>query len=224
MPAAGSGRRFGAAVAKQYLPLAGRTVIEHSLAHFLNDPRCRQIIVAVDTADTQFAALPLARDPRVRQVGGGAQRCDSVWNALQVLQGGDADWVLVHDAARPCVTRQEIDSLIATLAPDAIGGLLAVALADTLKRGDRSQHVVDTSSRELLWRALTPQMFRLGLLRKALDEARRAGRQPTDESQAVEWIGHAPRLVEGRASNLKITTPDDLALATAILSREKAAS
>jgi len=124
---------------KQYMPLAGSTVIEHALAPFLADPRCRQIIVALDPADVRFRTLPPARDPRVQVVPGGAQRCDSVRNALQAIAAADDDWVLVHDAARPCVARSDVDTLIAAVAGDAVGGLLAVPLADTLKRGNDRQ-------------------------------------------------------------------------------------
>jgi 2-C-methyl-D-erythritol 4-phosphate cytidylyltransferase len=228
MPAAGSGRRFGAAVPKQYLELAGSTVIEHSLAPFLADSRCRKIIVALDPGDEQFARLPLAANPRVRRVAGGAARCDSVRHAVVAIAaaddaGGDDasaddDWVLVHDAARPCLARADLDALLAALADDPVGGLLATPLADTLKRADQAGRAVDTPSRESLWRALTPQMFRLGPLRAALAAAHAAGREPTDEAQAMEWAGHRPRLVAGRADNLKITTASDLVLAAAVLS------
>jgi 2-C-methyl-D-erythritol 4-phosphate cytidylyltransferase len=210
---------------KQYLDLAGSTVIERSLAPFLADPRCREIIVALDPADERFARLPLAANPRVRTVAGGAARCDSVRNAVKAVAaaddaGADDDWVLVHDAARPCLTRADLDALLAALADDPVGGLLATPLADTLKRADQGGRVVDTPSRESLWRALTPQMFRLGGLRAALAAAHAAGREPTDEAQAMEWAGHQPRLVAGRADNLKITSPADLALATAVLGRK----
>jgi 2-C-methyl-D-erythritol 4-phosphate cytidylyltransferase len=219
MPAAGTGRRFGAGVPKQYLPLAGRTVIEHALAPFLADPRCQQIVVAIDADDAQFARLPVANEPRLRCVPGGAQRCDSVRNALAALDAADGDWVLVHDAARPCLASEDLNALITTLLDDPVGGLLAVPLADTLKRVGAAQRVVDTPSRESLWRALTPQMFRLGLLRQSMQAAHAAGREPTDEAQSAEWAGHAPRLVAGRADNLKITIPADLALAAAVLAQ-----
>jgi 2-C-methyl-D-erythritol 4-phosphate cytidylyltransferase/2-C-methyl-D-erythritol 2,4-cyclodiphosphate synthase len=219
LPAAGTGRRFGAALPKQYLELAGRKVIEHALAPFLADPRCQQIVVALDPGDTQFRILPSAADSRVRCVAGGAQRCDSVRNAILQLDASEDDWVLVHDAARPCLTRADLDTLIAAVAEDAVGGLLAVPLADTLKQGSDGQRVVTTASRESLWRALTPQMFRLGPLRRALQAAQAAGREPTDEAQALEWCGHAPRLVAGRADNLKITMPADLKLAAAVLAQ-----
>jgi 2-C-methyl-D-erythritol 4-phosphate cytidylyltransferase/2-C-methyl-D-erythritol 2,4-cyclodiphosphate synthase len=220
MPAAGSGRRFGSAVPKQYLDLGGRKVIEHALAPFLADARCQQILVALDPADSRFSTLALAGHARVTVVTGGAQRCDSVRNAVMAINAEDGDWVLVHDAARPCLTRADLDALLASLADDPVGGLLAAPLTDTLKRADDSRRVMDTPSRESLWRALTPQMFRLGLLREALRSAHVAGREPTDEAQAVEWLGQATRLVPGRPDNLKVTSPEDLALAAAVLAQE----
>jgi 2-C-methyl-D-erythritol 4-phosphate cytidylyltransferase len=223
VPAAGSGRRFGAAMPKQYLDLAGKTIIEHALAPFLADPRCQQIIVALDPGDQKFHQLPVARDARVRTVAGGAQRCDSVRQAALQVEAGADDWVLVHDAARPCLTAADRDALIEALAADAVGGLLATPLADTLKLADAGQRVIDTPSRQSLWRALTPQMFRLQVLRAALLAANSAGREPTDEAQAVEWAGFAPRLVPGRADNLKVTSPSDLALVAAVLAQRSEA-
>lgn len=218
MPAAGSGQRFGQELPKQYMPLAGRTVIEWSLLPFLDDPRCAGIVVALAPADAHFLKLPLVRDPRIATVPGGAQRADSVLAALESLRDGADEWVLVHDAARPCVTRAEVDALLEAAAADAVGGLLAVPLADTLKR-EVDGRVHETPSREALWRALTPQMFRLGALRTALQAASALRRSPTDEAQALEWQGHQPRLVPGSPQNLKITTAADLTLAAAILSQ-----
>jgi 2-C-methyl-D-erythritol 4-phosphate cytidylyltransferase/2-C-methyl-D-erythritol 2,4-cyclodiphosphate synthase len=219
MPAAGTGRRFGGSTPKQYLSLAGRSVIEHALAPFLEDARCRGVVVALDAGDSTFETLSLSRDARLRRVRGGDHRCDSVRNALAAVTDGEDAWVLVHDAARPCVTRAEVDALLAGCEHDVAGGLLAVPMADTLKRTDESQRVLKTAPREGLWRALTPQMFRLGLLRRALQAAHDAGRQPTDEAQAVEWLGEFPRLVAGNPGNLKITTAADLALAAALLAQ-----
>jgi 2-C-methyl-D-erythritol 4-phosphate cytidylyltransferase len=219
MPAAGSGRRFGASVPKQYLELAGRAVIEHALAPFVADTRCRGIVVALDPGDQLFSGLAVAREPKIRSVAGGAQRCDSVRNALVAIAGADDDWVLVHDAARPCLARADLDALIDALLEDPVGGLLAAPLSDTLKRADCVQRIVETLARESLWRAFTPQMFRLRLLRDAMAGAHAAGRLPTDEAQAVEWAGQSPRLVAGRTDNLKITSPADLELAAAVLAQ-----
>jgi 2-C-methyl-D-erythritol 4-phosphate cytidylyltransferase len=224
MPAAGSGSRFGSQTPKQFLPLAGAAVIEHALAPFLADPGCNGIIVALDeTSGGCFAGLRIATDARVRQVAGGARRCDSVRNALAVITGEDSQWVLVHDAARPCITREDIARLLKEVADDPVGGLLATPLADTIKRADVAQRVVDTPPRAGLWRALTPQMFRLGMLRTALAAAAAGGREPTDEAQAIEWLGFAPRLVAGDPGNIKLTTPADLKLAASWLAQENRA-
>lgn len=219
MPAAGSGQRFGPERPKQYMPLAGRTVIEWALQPFLADPRCVQLVVALAGGDEHFNTLATSHDPRLQCVTGGAQRCDSVLAALESITSGDEEWVLVHDAARPCVTRAEIDALLDAAAADATGALLAQPLADTLKRSDAAGRVLDTPPRESLWRAQTPQAFRLGPLRAALRAARAANRVPTDEAQAMEWRGLPARLVPGSATNLKITEASDLALAAAILAQ-----
>ncbi|MGH8200766.1 MAG: 2-C-methyl-D-erythritol 4-phosphate cytidylyltransferase [Steroidobacteraceae bacterium] len=216
MPAAGIGRRFGGERPKQYAPLCGRTVIEWALALFVTDPSCAGAVVALAPDDPYWAAIA---SPRVRVAAGGQERSHSVRNALAALldRATPDDWVLVHDAARPCLPRQDLDRLLAELATHAVGGLLATPAADTLKRGDASRNVQQTVDREGLWRALTPQMFRYGRLCEALDRAHAAGRIPTDEAQAIEWLGDVPRLVEGAAANLKITSAADLAIAAALL-------
>jgi 2-C-methyl-D-erythritol 4-phosphate cytidylyltransferase len=222
MPAAGAGRRFGAETPKQYAPLEGRTVIEWALAPFLGDARCARIVVALAAGDSHFARLPLRS--RTSTAEGGAQRSESVRAALSALapQAQADDWVLVHDAARPCLDVQDLERLVSRLAAHAVGGLLAVPVADTLKRAaleaaDAAPMVAATQERAGLWRALTPQMFRYGVLCAALDAAHASGRTPTDEAQALEWQGARPLLIEGAASNLKVTTAEDLLLAAAIL-------
>jgi len=221
MPAAGAGRRFGAATPKQYAPLEGRTVIEWALAPFLGDARCARIVVALAAADGHFARLPLRS--RATVAPGGGERSESVLSALRALapEAQASDWVLVHDAARPCLDAQDLERLVSRLAQHPVGGLLGVRVADTLKRsepdGQPVSAVLGTQERAGLWRALTPQMFRYGALRAALDAAHAAGRHPSDEAQALEWQGERPLLVEGSASNLKVTTAADLVLAAAIL-------
>jgi 2-C-methyl-D-erythritol 4-phosphate cytidylyltransferase len=216
MPAAGIGRRFGADRPKQYAPLGGRTVIEWALAPFLTDARCAGAVVALAADDPHWMAIA---PPTVLVTAGGQERSHSVRNGLAALAGRaqDDDWVLVHDAARPCLPRQDLDRLLADLATHPVGGLLATPAADTLKRADASLSVQQTVDRAGLWRALTPQMFRYGRLCEALDRAHAAGRIPTDEAQAIEWLGDAPRLVAGAAANLKITSAADLAIAAALL-------
>lgn len=218
VPAAGRSRRMGdATVAKQYLRLAGRAVIEWSLAPLLARPECAGVVVALGAEDREFATLDVSRDPRVRPVIGGAERADSVRAGLDALQLDNSAWVLVHDAARPCLTAQEVDVLLRTLESDPVGGLLAAPVVDTLKRADAAGRVTQTVNRDGLWRALTPQMFRYGLLQQALRHAHDSGLVVTDEAQAVEELGQQPRVVPGSADNLKITLPEDLRRAERLL-------
>jgi 2-C-methyl-D-erythritol 4-phosphate cytidylyltransferase len=220
MPAAGAGRRFGAEAPKQYAPLEGRTVIEWALAPFLADARCARIVVALAPGDEHWRRLAL-REPVVT-THGGSQRSDSVRNGLAALaaEAQPSDWVLVHDAARPCLESADLERLLRHLGTHPVGGLLGVRVADTLKRGEGAgaeAAVLATEERAGRWRAQTPQMFRYGALCAALDAARAAGRTPSDEAQALEWQGQRPLLIEGAASNLKVTTAADLRLASAIL-------
>lgn len=223
MPAAGAGRRFGADTPKQYAQLEGRTVIEWALAPFLRDARCARIVVALAAADEYWERLPLCS--RALTVVGGAERSASVRSALAGLAGEarPPDWVLVHDAVRPCLDAQDLERLLTRLAAHPVGGVLAVRVADTLKRalpGSAAEEgcaIEATQERAGLWRALTPQMFRYGALCAALDQAHAAERSPSDEAQALEWAGARPLLIAGAASNLKVTTAEDLVLAAAIL-------
>jgi 2-C-methyl-D-erythritol 4-phosphate cytidylyltransferase len=226
MPAAGSGSRFGAHLPKQYAALEGRTVIEWALTPFRADPRCAGAVLALAPGDRHWPeiALRLPAGPAVQIAPGGEQRSLSVRNALTALKSAAAadDWVLVHDAARPCLESADLERLTTQLAQHPLGGLLATPAADTLKRaqpaaGGAAAEVAQTVERASLWRALTPQMFRYGALCAALDAAHGAGRFPTDEAQALEWTGAHPRLVPGSPSNLKITTAAELSLAAGIL-------
>jgi 2-C-methyl-D-erythritol 4-phosphate cytidylyltransferase len=220
MPAAGSGRRFAASQPKQYARLGSSTVIEHALAPFEADTDCASITVAIAADDDQWPLIA-ERHARITAVQGGEQRAHSVRNALRTLATHvrNDDWVFVHDAARPCLSPADLAALKYSLGDHAVGGLLAVPLADTLKRSRPGgpAEVEATLDRADLWRAATPQVFRFGVLLPALDAALESGRLPTDEAQAVEWAGRRPRLVAGRADNIKITTADDLQLASAIL-------
>jgi 2-C-methyl-D-erythritol 4-phosphate cytidylyltransferase len=220
MPAAGGGRRFGLQPRKQYAPLAGATVLECALAPFRADPRCRSICLVLAVDDPGRAGLQERLGERVMLVDGGAERCDSVRLGLARLASVLApdDWVLVHDAARPCISAADIARLIdAVVSGREDGGLLATPLADTLKRADAAGRCVETPARAGLWCAQTPQMFRCGALARALAQAQAAGRIPTDEAQAMEWAGVGARLVASEDCNLKVTTPADLALAAAVL-------
>mgnify|MGYP000187830403 CR=1 FL=1 len=211
--------RSDSASPKQYLQLAGRTVLEWSIAPLLAREDCAGVVVVLASGDQRWATLPVARDTRVRTAIGGGERADSVRAGLQALNESLSvdDWVLVHDAARPCLRPDELASLIDRVRGDAVGGLLAAPLVDTLKRSDGADRVAETVSRAGLWRAMTPQMFRVGLLTRALGEAAQRGVAVTDESQAVELLGLRPLLVAGSADNIKITVADDLLRAARIL-------
>jgi 2-C-methyl-D-erythritol 4-phosphate cytidylyltransferase len=217
--AAGRGERFGGRAPKQYASLLGRPVLSWSLRTLLAEPSIDGIMVAIADDDRRFARLPEARDPRVHRCGGGARREMSVASALRALEPElrDRDWVLVHDAARPCLQRSDLSRLCSAVADDAIGGLLAVPLGDTLKASGSDQRCDRTVPRADLWRALTPQMFRYGVLRRALALCLERERSVTDESAAVELLGLRPKLIAGRSDNIKITHPADLALAAAVL-------
>lgn len=219
VPAAGQGSRFGAGVPKQYAPLLGRPIVSWSLASLLVEPALAGVMVALSPGDERWATVAEAGDPRVRTCQGGERREHSVARALEALAdvAADTDWVLVHDAARPCLRGDDLRALMDALDDDAVGGLLAVPLSDTLKRADDSARVEATVPRESLWRALTPQMFRYGLLRRALALCLERGRPVTDEASAIECLGLQPQLVRGHADNIKVTNPEDAALAAAIL-------
>lgn len=213
IPAAGVGARMAADRPKQYLMLGGITILEHSLNCFLGHPSLLGVVISLATDDPFWPSLACAADPRLQRAAGGRERADSVLSALLHLhaQGAaDDDWVLVHDAARPNLSRDDLDKLLSTLADDPVGGLLAVPARDTLKRADAHGRVSETVDRSTIWQAYTPQMFRLGALHRALADSLVADVPITDEASAIEWAGQAPRLVEGRSDNIKVTRPEDL--------------
>ena len=215
IPAAGIGSRMQAECPKQYLTVAGKTILELTLGCFLAHPQLLGIVVAVAEHDSWWSTLELAEDPRVHTVIGGGERADSVLNAVLALENYGAqadDWVLVHDAARPLLEAQDLQRLLTQLADDPVGGLLAVPARDTLKQINAEGQVLKTLDRSVIWHALTPQIFRVGALQRALADALQAGVAVTDESSAMEWAGFAPRVIEGSAMNIKITRPEDLQL------------
>ncbi len=194
-------------------------MLSWTLAALLAEPSIDGIVVSLAPGDPRWQGLPESSNPRVRRCTGGMRREHSVVNGLDALHGEarDTDWVLVHDAARPCLHPCELELLFAELDADAVGGLLAVPVSDTLKREVGDQRVSQTVAREGLWRALTPQMFRYGLLLRALRLCMERDRPVTDEASAIESLGLQPRLVRGRAGNVKVTNPEDVALAEAVL-------
>ena len=215
VPCAGTGERAGASGPKQYAMLGGRSLIHHTLAALARVRRIDATLVVLSPGDTQFALHLQGTDASSAHCGG-PTRADSVRNGLEELLARGArphDWVLVHDAARCLVRAPWIDALIDACLGDAVGGLLALPVADTLK-AERDGRVGATIDRRAKWQAQTPQMFRLGMLREALD---RAGAEVTDEAGAIEALGHAPKLVPGALENFKITWPADFDLAERLL-------
>ena len=222
VPAAGAGRRMGAALPKQFLTLGKQTVLEYSLESLWQGVKLKGLVLvsgghpALASIQERFSAYRLLRAP------GGAERCHSVLNGLQALSNKAQadDWVLVHDAARPCVRVQDLHRLLERLHTHPVGGLLGFRVHDTMKRADDRLVVHRSVERRGLWHAYTPQMFRYGLLHDALEKALADDYQVTDESSAMEHAGHRPLLVEGHADNIKITHPADLPLAEFFLKQQ----
>jgi 2-C-methyl-D-erythritol 4-phosphate cytidylyltransferase len=225
IPAAGAGTRIGGNLPKQYQLLAGRPLLAYSIEAFAASAEISAIYVVLAPADQSFGGVALSGRAEALTrtlLVGGASRHESVLNGLETLVNelDPADWVLVHDAARPGLTAEMVASLVAALGQDPVGGLLALPVADTLKaeRVDGNAATVShTVDRAGLWQAQTPQMFRLGLLREALAGALQANRPVTDEASAIEALGFAPRLVRGSPNNFKVTYPEDLQLAEKLL-------
>jgi len=215
VPAAGFGARMGHELPKQYLPLAGQPMIAHALDTLCSSPEITTVFVVLAPDDKLFHSYDWSRfgDKLQPLFCGGEMRSDTVLNGLLASELEPDDWVLVHDAARPCLTQAHLAKLIAALRDDAVGGILAVPVADTLKRADTNERILRTENRAGLWQAQTPQMFRAGLLTQALQTAP----QVTDEASAVEAMGLQPRLVAGDSSNFKVTYPQDIRLAELLL-------
>jgi 2-C-methyl-D-erythritol 4-phosphate cytidylyltransferase len=215
LPAAGIGARMGTELPKQYLQVAGATLLEHSLRALLASDRVSGVVVVLHAQDERAAEIDLLRDARVTCTVGGARRSDSVLAGLSALgaRADTNDWVLVHDAARPCLQRLDLERLINTVWDTGVGGILAEAIVDTVKLADANGRIQRTLDRDLLWRAQTPQMFRLAALQQALEHATEQGLAVTDEASVMELAGESVQLVPGSSRNLKVTVPADLALA-----------
>jgi len=219
VPAAGFGARMGNELPKQYLPIAGRPMIAHALDTLCACAELATVFVVLSPGDTQFHTYDWSRygDKLQPLFCGGETRAESVANGLLASELEPDDWVLVHDAARPCLTQVHLGKLIAELRDDAVGGILAVPVADTLKRADAQQRIAYTEPREGLWQAQTPQMFRAGLLAEALSRCSKV----TDEASAIEALGLQPKLVLSEPTNFKVTYPQDLLLAELLLNQKR---
>ncbi|KZN48635.1 2-C-methyl-D-erythritol 4-phosphate cytidylyltransferase [Pseudoalteromonas luteoviolacea] len=221
VPAAGVGARMGLNHPKQYININGKTVLEHTLNKLASVSLIEHIYVAVSESDEYFSGLELEH-LALSRVNGGKERADSVLNALKAMSDNPPKWVLVHDAARPLVDVKDIEKLIAQCLTSNEGGILASKVKDTIKRG--SLYSDETVPRDMLWQALTPQMFIYEELLSALDIGLSTGATITDEASAMELLGKPVRLVEGRSDNIKITTPEDHALACFLMSQQKKSS
>ena len=221
VPAAGVGTRVGSELPKQYLSIAGKTIIEHTLEKLLAEPRLQRIVVSLNANDEYWRSLDVFKQARIETVAGGSERSDSVLNGLQHLSAAanPDDWVLVHDVARPCVSLNDISDLISKVQHHKVGGILAQPVSDTIKQVDDNAEITATIDRNMLWRAQTPQMFRIDPLLQALEQALAEGIPVTDEASAMELVGCAPLIIPGTQSNIKITCADDLALADYYLTK-----
>ena len=222
IPAAGVGKRMQSDTPKQYLLLNKHTVIEHTLSVFDSHPAVSEIIIAISKNDEYWSSLNIALSKSFHVVDGGKERCDSVLNALSFLQekAHADDWVMVHDAARPCLRQEDLTLLIESLQEHEVGGVLAIPVHDTMKRSV-ADTIKETVNRENLWHALTPQMFHYKQLKDALESALMENKIITDEASAIELAGHQPLLVEGHSDNIKITRPEDLDLAAFFIDQQK---
>nr|WP_086207583.1 2-C-methyl-D-erythritol 4-phosphate cytidylyltransferase [Acinetobacter sp. ANC 4204] len=221
IPAAGSGSRFSKSELKQYQMIGQKTVLEHTVSR-LNHLPLQGYVLAIGSDDDVAQSLPFTNMEKVHFCEGGAERVDSVLNALRSLSAiADAeDWVLVHDAARPCVTQDCLWQLVDTAIQFNTGAILAIPVRDTLKRVVSAQNIQETIDRSELWQAQTPQIAKLGVLKSAIEHALAANAVITDEASALEFVGQPVQVVQGRSDNIKITYPDDLELARLILAAQ----
>lgn len=221
VPAAGVGSRMKADRPKQYLQIDQTTVLEHTINKLLAHPLIDKVVVAITEGDPYYPELAISQQDNVIRVAGGKERADSVLSALHYAASENYQWALVHDAARPCVHLRDIDRLIEVATQHKCGAILAAPVRDTMKRANKNNDIDHTVDREAMWHALTPQMFRTQQLTQALSAALEQGVAITDEASALEWQGENPALVQGSADNIKITQPEDLALAEFYLQRNK---
>jgi 2-C-methyl-D-erythritol 4-phosphate cytidylyltransferase len=224
VPAAGVGKRMLVDCPKQYLLINKQTVLSHTVMTLLSHPRITQVILVLSEKDQYFSQLALAKQEKLLRVNGGKERVDSVLNGLKVVDQVKYPWVLVHDAARPCVSHTDIDKLISSCLTHNSGGVLATPVRDTMKRSKSSECAYDliknTVEREDLWHALTPQLYKTQELTNAIEQGIAKGLNITDESSAIEYANLPSLLVSGNSDNIKITHPNDLVLATFYLNND----
>ncbi len=218
IPASGVGSRMNAPFPKQYLKIQNKTILEHTLTPFIQHPLIEKIVVAVSKTDSYYSTLPLLNHAKIQLVFGGETRANSVFNALKEVE--NEAWVLVHDAARPCLKRSDLDNILQIDDPN--GAILATPAIDTMKRASGST-ILHTEDRSTLWHALTPQFFPAGSLKSALQQAFAEQQTITDEASAMEFAGFHPHLITGRSDNIKVTRPEDLALAEFYLTKGETA-
>ncbi|MGB0894567.1 MAG: 2-C-methyl-D-erythritol 4-phosphate cytidylyltransferase [Parashewanella sp.] len=223
IPAAGVGKRMGGNIPKQYLSINEKTILSHSLSVFLSHPSIDKVIVAIGVDDEYFDELEEAKHPKLMKTLGGVERADSVLAALKCAKGSGFSnaWALVHDAARPCVTSDDIDLLLASRVDNPQGAILAMPVRDTMKRATDDQQIINTVCRIQLWHAMTPQMFPVKELCHNLSQALIQEVSITDEASAMEWAGVHPGLVAGRPDNIKVTHPEDIQLASLYLAQHQ---
>lgn len=224
VPAAGVGKRMLAPCPKQYLKINGETILSHTINRLLNHEKIAKVIIALSADDGYFAETALANHPDITIVTGGKERVDSVLNGLQIVDPQLFPWVLVHDAARPCVRHEDIDELIAQCLSADIGGMLTAPVVDTMKQSHMvagKRQVLKTLERSQVWHGLTPQMYKTEQLKQAIEQANQQGVLVTDESSAIEQAGLPSLLISSSRENIKITQPEDLALATFYLNQQK---
>ncbi|MCW9710640.1 2-C-methyl-D-erythritol 4-phosphate cytidylyltransferase [Avibacterium sp. 21-586] len=218
VPAAGIGRRMNADRPKQYLTIHGKTILEHTLELLLSADKISRIVLAINPNDSYLSEINLLQHPNITLINGGETRAESVLNGLRAINTEENAWVMVHDAARPCLTLQELEALASITHPD--GAILAIPAVDTIKRSNPYHLIEKTEDRTEIWLAQTPQFFPLASLKQAIEYALIQQQNITDESSAMELLGFKPQLVMGKTSNIKITHPDDLALAEFYLSQK----
>ena len=221
IPAAGVGSRMGVDKPKQYISINNKTIIEHTIDCFIDREEIEKIVIAISKEDEFWPTLAISNHDKIVTAPGGEERYQSVLNSLQALSGKteNNDWVMVHDAARPCLNQSAIDRLIIELRTHDVGGILAMPCRDTMKRANDAGEIDKTVERDSLWHAQTPQMFKYGMLLSAIEDALKNKTVVTDESMAIERMGFKPMLVPGHQENMKLTHKDDLEPLKAYLDR-----